>query len=680
MGSRRRRDDDGWSPREKPSNNHAMMLVLAVVGGAALLLAVLCAGFFFIAIPWAFPDVDAAPELAELPPQGQVPAGAPPAQMQPATVSRVKDATVYLRVQLPNGDVAEGSGFFCGEPGVVVTNAHVLGMLRAEASPPRTVEAVVHSGEANELKTTASVLAVDRSCDLAVLRAAGDPAGLPQPLSVQSAQDLIETQKVCIFGFPFGAGLGKNITVSESSVSSLRKSGLGPPERVQVNGGMNPGSSGGPVTDVRGSVVGVSVSIIRGTQINFAVPGDAVLRLLEGKFLGCEPGRLYQGDGRQMLPLKCPCLDPLGRIKSARVEVWAGEPAKEDAAGFAAMPQGPARVSADGPVQSFSLVAADGGYSADISLPHIRPGQVCWARTIALNASRATRVDWEGPITLDMQMVLVRKPAAVQFTAPAGTVHRSLHVSTTSTVNVYQARENATFLTHKLEGDVLESLYADARGLGTIARLTIGKCSDSLDTADQRESPPQQAYTLLSQFSPTFLVVANHSITERGKRNFAVLPRPYQVPVERMFNLICNVFESSTVPLPNRTVRPGESWPVRLPMFIVADKKAQIQDLHLSCLYEGTRSANGNNEAYISLGGVVKGRGPRALELGRVKGHALFDVDRGFLNQVKLAVNSELEDEDRGVRILVSKEIVVRRSEGNTLGITPATVNQPGAK
>jgi S1-C subfamily serine protease len=37
---------------------------------------------------------------------------------------------------------------------------------------------------------------------------------------------------------------------------------------------MTPGNSGGPVTDQAGAVVGVSVAVILGTQINFAIPAE----------------------------------------------------------------------------------------------------------------------------------------------------------------------------------------------------------------------------------------------------------------------------------------------------------------------------------------------------------------------------------------------------------------------
>src|SRR5947208_1604732 len=79
-------------------------------------------------------------------------------------------------------------------------------------------------------------------------------------------EELKETQTVYVFGFPFGESLGKNITVSTTSVSSLRKNEFDRVSKIQVNGGMNPGNSGGPVIDATGRVVGVAVSGILGTS------------------------------------------------------------------------------------------------------------------------------------------------------------------------------------------------------------------------------------------------------------------------------------------------------------------------------------------------------------------------------------------------------------------------------
>jgi hypothetical protein len=62
-----------------------------------------------------------------------------------------------------------------------------------------------------------------------------------------SAKNLTETQDVFNLRLSLRQGTGQNITVSRTSVSSLHKDKGGAVTKVQVNGGMHPGNSGGPV-------------------------------------------------------------------------------------------------------------------------------------------------------------------------------------------------------------------------------------------------------------------------------------------------------------------------------------------------------------------------------------------------------------------------------------------------
>lgn len=646
--------------------------LLAAVGAGAFGFVLLTCGvgvFFF----WrAGPADSGAVSKQDLPGRTQVPPGPAPAKIEPATVRKVKDATVYLRVRRPNDEIAQGSGFFCLEPGVVVTNAHVLGMLRADARPPREVDVVVRSGEANELTLTGSVVAVDRPNDLAVLRVIGDASRLPAPLPVDSAEMLTETQSVYVFGFPLGAKLGKNITVSESSVTSLRRDGTGALAQVQVNGGMQPGNSGGPVTDSRGAVVGVAVAIIEGTQINFAVPGDCVVRLLDGKCDGIDLGSPYRGDGNAvLLPVKLNLLDPLGRVRDVKLEVWAGR---------AATSRPPAMGPGDGPRTSYPVTLTDGVGTAAVPLPARQPGQAVWLQPVFVNALGARQWDTATVVSEDAQVVLERKETLIQFKAPDGAIERTVQLNSAVTLSVYRGQTKSGVLSQKMEGNALESLGPDARGLGTFVRLTIGKCAFTREAAGQTFAPPAQAPALLAQYSPTFLVDASHTCKERGIRNFRILSPDVRDTVERMYETVCNTFEATTLPVPGRVVRPGEQWQAQVPMFVIREGRRQIMELHLTCTYDGVRSVGGRNDAAVTLAGEARSRGGRPEVLGTVKGNALIDVDRGFLTLVRLSVDSEVEDEDEGVRVLVSHESVVRRTEGNTQGITPARTNQPGGR
>jgi S1-C subfamily serine protease len=256
----------------------------------------------------------------------EIPPGPAPAVIDKDTARKVKQATAYLRVRQSNGSTVEGSGFFAPQPGLVFTNAHVLGMLHPGSSLPAEVRVVVHSGEAEELTLPADVLSVAHDSDLAVLRVKGRASRFPTPLPVDTSDSLALVQKVYIFGFPFGTSLGKDITASESSVSSIRKDAAGAATQIQVNGGMHRGNSGGPVVDSRGVVIGVAVAVIRGTLISFAVPGEKVQELLAGQVEKTQLGEAFLDKDQIKVPVRLSCLDPLQRIRTIKVDVWTGKP------------------------------------------------------------------------------------------------------------------------------------------------------------------------------------------------------------------------------------------------------------------------------------------------------------------------------------------------------------------
>jgi len=236
-----------------------------------------------------------------------------------------KEATVQIRVKLADDSVVEGSGWFAFEPGLIITNAHVVGMVDPDSRRPQVIEVVINSGETNSRTLKAKFLGMDRTCDLAVLKAEGDK--LPEPLPLGGTSGLSETQAVYIFGFPLGKKLGKNITVSKSSVSSLRKAN-GNLHQIQVNGGMHPGNSGGPVLDSKGNVIGVAVSAVAGTQINFAIPIEEVKEFLNGRVISTSVDHSYRDGNTIKVPVRLSLDDPLGRVKDMRVEYWLAPTAK----------------------------------------------------------------------------------------------------------------------------------------------------------------------------------------------------------------------------------------------------------------------------------------------------------------------------------------------------------------
>jgi hypothetical protein len=63
-------------------------------------------------------------------------------------------------------------------------------------------------------------------------------------------------------------------------------------------------------------------------------------------------------------------------------------------------------------------------------------------------------------------------------------------------------------------------------------------------------------------------------------------------------------------------------------------------------------------------------RSKEGEELGKVTGHALFDVEGGFLRSIHLLTRSELESGDSDLRFLVTEETRLDREEGNPRRLT----------
>ena len=101
-------------------------------------------------------------------------------------------------------------------------------------------------------------------------------------LVLRSAESLHETQPVFIAGFPLGETGGSNVKINPYILSSKQRQ-KGVLDMLQIQGQMKPGNSGGPVLDGDGNVIGVCVSVLLMTDMNYAIPSEKVSRFLEGR-------------------------------------------------------------------------------------------------------------------------------------------------------------------------------------------------------------------------------------------------------------------------------------------------------------------------------------------------------------------------------------------------------------
>jgi hypothetical protein len=199
------------------------------------------------------------------------------AQEKPSRIEigrRGKAATVLVLV----GD-RSGSAFCIHPAGFYVTNEHIV---RGAVDHP--VRLVLDSTLNSQRVVEARVVRTDNARDLALLKADGvtDAAVLP----IASSDEVSELAEVIAFGFPFGTALSVRneeypaISVNVCTVSALRNK-KGELDRIELNGAVNPGQSGGPVLDSSGNVVGVIASGIRGSGISQSIPSLHLMRFLE---------------------------------------------------------------------------------------------------------------------------------------------------------------------------------------------------------------------------------------------------------------------------------------------------------------------------------------------------------------------------------------------------------------
>jgi serine protease Do len=195
--------------------------------------------------------------------------GAGPARAQenlPQLIKRILPAVVTVVGFNARGKpIRIGSGFFIDRQGHLITNLHVIqGVARAEVKLP-------HGG----LYPLTVLVAEDKQADLVKLKVTL-PEGTPHFLRVSPARPEVG-EHVVVLGSP----LGLEQTVSEGMVSAIRKI-RHRGEFLQISAPISPGSSGGPVVNMQGQVIGIATFQIRGQNINFAVPGNRVLALKDG--------------------------------------------------------------------------------------------------------------------------------------------------------------------------------------------------------------------------------------------------------------------------------------------------------------------------------------------------------------------------------------------------------------
>jgi S1-C subfamily serine protease len=261
---------------------------LWVVAGVALVAAALGAGAALVVAHEADDGATTTISPVVAPPPASVPTrNAPPSAFDPAALYAARaDGVVTIYANLGADGSSQGSGFVVDGDGLVLTNAHVITNVTDARSGAVRGASAVYVEFSDGDRVSADIVGWDLFSDVGVVRvAASDHALSPVPLG--NSSNVLVGQPVAAIGSPFGQQTSLSVGVVSAtgrSIDSLT-SGFAVANAIQVDAPINRGSSGGPLFDASGRVIGINAQIesSSGTAegVGFAIPINVARRSLD---------------------------------------------------------------------------------------------------------------------------------------------------------------------------------------------------------------------------------------------------------------------------------------------------------------------------------------------------------------------------------------------------------------
>jgi S1-C subfamily serine protease len=223
---------------------------------------------------------------------------------------RISPAVVNISILKVKKEISgTGSGLIIAPDGYVLTNEHVI-------HGANLIEVRLNDGRAFD----AQIVGTDQATDTGVLRIPGSDLPCAQ---LGDSQNLKVGQLVVAVGNP----LGFQCTVTAGVISALGRALRSTTGRlienvIQTDAALNPGSSGGPLVDSRGEVIGMNTAIIYPAQgLCFSIPMNTVKRVVQMLISKGKVSRGYLGIIAQPAPLVRRTVRTLGLQRESGIRV-----------------------------------------------------------------------------------------------------------------------------------------------------------------------------------------------------------------------------------------------------------------------------------------------------------------------------------------------------------------------
>jgi len=154
--------------------------------------------------------------------------------------------------------IGQGSGFVVRQDGAIVTNYHVISSAE---------DIKVKAGD--KVLEVEGLIHIDKENDLVILKAKGEKL---QTVKIGDIEKLSVGEKVYVISSPKGL----ENTISDGVLSGIRETDT-KRKILQITAPISKGSSGGPVFNRNGEVIGIATFLVKEAQnINFAMPANLI--------------------------------------------------------------------------------------------------------------------------------------------------------------------------------------------------------------------------------------------------------------------------------------------------------------------------------------------------------------------------------------------------------------------
>ena len=537
-----------------------------------------------------------------------------------------------------------------------------------------------------------------------MLKVVGD--NLPEPMKIRSSDSLVETTILTVLGFPYGThnvdlllqGLGSRdlkttLKTRRTTVSGRFYSPDQTVKYISYEGGGDPGNSGSAVVDAEGFVRCIHDAGKEGNQIKMGIPAEYAQRLLQGYPLEIETPYAYFDGSTPRQPIKVKLGDPLRRVSRAAIDVWVGSGGAEQRKPSESLPK---PSSGDSVRQTFDLKLepdASGMFInavGEFPLPTRSAGQVFWLQPRYVNSSG--KEQWGRAISFSPDGPPVKRDAIVlEHKLPKADTVRTIELKSEAVfhweqLDVQHAEGNP------LRATIEERVIKPLRGSPRVQMSYKDLIWDlPLSTGDPQAD--SQIRQLLRQFTDlikgvvTVMTVNDKGVLKTPLTDYSRVPLGGWLFTKTFNDQLMQSLVAMSIPFPNKQVKYLDTWQNPTNLFIETRNRFEASLFNMNFKYMGVRDRGGRQEAVIEIEGSLarddktKSVDEKELKAGKTgdaptspqpdppppgpesvrhqygpkpgsktrglygiaKGYAYLDVAGGYVSEVKLFIDVDVE-------------------------------------